>query len=85
MIKSIKGSYKFTYHPEGPEGEEWLVDFTPPFRRLDMVADLEKALGVKLPSPQQFHTEETRQILDRLEHILNLFTLTYLLCLINNI
>ena len=55
-----------TYHPEGPEGPEWTVDFTPPFRRLKMFPDLEKALGAKLPAPDQLHTEEARVALDAL-------------------
>ena len=55
-----------TYHPEGLEGPEWTVDFTPPFRRLKMFPDLEKALGAKLPAPDQLHTEEARAALDAL-------------------
>ena len=60
------GSYKVKYHPEGPEGPEWEVDFTPPFKRLRMFPDLEKALGEPLPKPDQLHTEEARAMLDKL-------------------
>lgn len=60
MVKSIKGSYKFKFHPEGADGEEWDIDFTPPWRRIDMIADLEKALGVKLPAAADFSTPEAR-------------------------
>ena len=56
MVKSITGGYKVKYHPEGPGGEEWEIDFTPPFRRLDMFKDLEKVLGVKMPASDQFNT-----------------------------
>ena len=56
MVQSIHGSYKVTYHPDGPEGEPWEVDFTPPFRRIDMIKDLEKELGAKLPSADELHT-----------------------------
>lgn len=66
MVKSIFGKYQVTYHPEGPEGPEWTVDFTPPFRRLRMFPDLEKALGAKLPDPVSLHTEEARKALDLL-------------------
>jgi lysyl-tRNA synthetase class 2 len=55
-----------TYHPEGPEGPEWTIDFTPPFRRLRMFPDLEKFLGVKLPEPEMLHTDEARAALDAL-------------------
>lgn len=57
MVKSITGSYKITYHPDGPEGQAYEIDFTPPFRRISMVEELEKALGVKLPETSLFETE----------------------------
>merc|ERR1711974_284922 len=47
-------------------GPEWEVDFTPPFKRLRMFPDLEKALGEKPPKPDQLHTEEARAMLDKL-------------------
>lgn len=56
MVKSLTGGYKVPYHPEGPEGPVWEVDFTPPFRRLDIIKDLEKASGTKLPPADQFNT-----------------------------
>lgn len=49
MVKSIHGTYKIQYTPHGCEPVE--VDFTPPFRRISMVAGLEECLGVKIPSP----------------------------------
>jgi len=66
MVKSIFGSYKVTFHPDGPEGEAQEIDFTPPFRRLRMFPDLEAALGEKLPAPDQLHTEEARAALDKI-------------------
>jgi len=66
MVKQIFGSYKVTFHPDGPEGEAKEIDFTPPFKRLRMFPDLEKALGTKLPSPDTLHTEEARLHLDRI-------------------
>jgi len=44
LVKSITGGYKITIHPE--EGQEVEIDFTPPFRRIKMLPDLEKELGV---------------------------------------
>ncbi|KAM4017919.1 lysine--tRNA ligase isoform 1-T1 [Anomaloglossus baeobatrachus] len=64
MVKHITGGYKVTYHPEGPEGPAQEIDFTPPFRRISMVHELEKVLGKKLPPTDQFDTEETRKFLD---------------------
>ena len=58
MVKNLTGgSLKVTYHPEGPEGEAWEVDFTPPFKRVDMLGELEKELGVKLPARDTLGTE----------------------------
>jgi len=49
IVKDVIGDYKFKYHPEGPNGREFDVDFTPPFKRVSMIAGLEEALGVKFP------------------------------------
>ncbi len=64
MVKEIHGSYKLPYHPDGPGGPAFEIDFTPPFKRLRMFPDLEKALGAKLPSPTELDTPESRQKLD---------------------
>lgn len=66
MVKSIFGKYQVSYHPEGPEGPEWTVDFTPPFKRLRMFPDLEERMKEKLPAPDQLHTEQARLTLDAL-------------------
>ncbi|KAL9974645.1 hypothetical protein ACROYT_G011706 [Oculina patagonica] len=70
MVKSLTGSYVVTYHPNAtdPEnlGEPLTVDFTPPFRRVRMIPDLEKAVNVKLPPPSEFGTPETRKFFDDL-------------------
>lgn len=57
MVKHITGSYKVTYHPDGPEGQACEIDFTPPFRKISMVEELGKALGVKLPESNLLETE----------------------------
>ena len=57
LVKAVTGGYKVKYHPEGPDKEAWEVDFSTPWRRIDMLPDLEKCLGVKLPAPTEFHTE----------------------------
>jgi lysyl-tRNA synthetase class 2 len=66
MVKQIHGSYKLPYHPEGPNGPCFEIDCTPPFRRLRMFPDLEKALGTKLPCPTKLDLPESRQLLDEL-------------------
>lgn len=66
MIKSIHGSYKITYHPDGPENEAVEIDFTPPFKRLSMIKTLEEVLKIKLPSADKLSNPETNQILSDL-------------------
>lgn len=66
MVKSLTGSYKVTYHPDGPDGEALELDFTPPFRRVRMIPDLEKALGVSLPAPDKLNTPEATTLLSEL-------------------
>ncbi|XP_078045606.1 lysyl-tRNA synthetase isoform X1 [Augochlora pura] len=66
MVKSIHGSYKVTYHPEGPEGEAVEIDFTPPFRRVSMMKTLEEVLNVKLPPAEELGTLDTNKLLSEL-------------------
>ncbi|XP_076370976.1 lysine--tRNA ligase-like isoform X1 [Tachypleus tridentatus] len=66
MVKTFIGSYKLTYHPDGYDGEPMEIDFTPPFRRVKMIPDLEKALGVKLPDPRDLDSSECNHILSNL-------------------
>ncbi|KAM3964873.1 lysyl-tRNA synthetase [Aphomia sociella] len=66
MVKSIHGSYKIKYHPDGPEGEEVEVDFTPPFKRMPMITTLEKVLNVTLPSADKFDTPEVNTFFSQL-------------------
>jgi lysyl-tRNA synthetase, class II len=41
MVKEITGGYVIKYHPDGPDGQELTIDFTPPFRRIPMIEGLE--------------------------------------------
>lgn len=58
LVKTITGGYKIVYHPEGktlPDGSAGRaveVDFTPPFRRVSMVAGLEEKLREVLGEPE---------------------------------
>jgi len=64
MIKEITGGYKIQYHPHGPDGEALDIDFTPPFKRINMIEELEKKLGVQFPPAKELHTEETNKFLN---------------------
>lgn len=66
MVYSIHGTYKIKYHPEGPEGEEVEIDFTPPFRRIRMIPALEEALKVQFPPATELDSKATNQFLSDL-------------------
>ena len=76
MVLKFTGGYEIKYHPEGKDEidkktgkkltnkPEWTINFKPPFKRVDMIKELEKELNVKFPV--NLETEETRQFLDDL-------------------
>ncbi|XP_019756420.1 lysine--tRNA ligase isoform X2 [Dendroctonus ponderosae] len=66
MVYHIHGTHKVKYHPDGPEGEEYEIDFTPPFKRIPMVPALEAALNVKFPPATEFYSPTTTKFLDDL-------------------
>ncbi|KAB0793569.1 hypothetical protein PPYR_09098 [Photinus pyralis] len=66
MVYSIHGTYKVKYHPDGPDGEEVEIDFTPPFKRIPMLPALEKALNVKFPSPNELVSDAGVKLLSDL-------------------
>ncbi|CAD6198611.1 unnamed protein product [Caenorhabditis auriculariae] len=67
MVKSIHGKYTLQYHPNGPETEPvYEIDFTPPFKRVNLYEGLAAAIGVELPDPATLHTEEARARFDQI-------------------
>ena len=76
MVLKFTGGYQIKYHPEGKDEfdkktgkkltnkPEWVIDFKPPFKKIDMIEELEKELKVKLP--KNLESEETRKMLDDL-------------------
>lgn len=66
MVKTICGSYIITFHPEGIDGPELTIDCTPPFKRLNMLEDLEKELGIKLPKPDDLQLDESNKLFNKI-------------------
>lgn len=64
MVMEIKGSYVIDYHPDGPDKEAVQIDFAPPWQRLSMVEEIERASGVELP--RDFSSDQAREVLDGL-------------------
>lgn len=63
MVKDICGDYKVAYHPDGPDGEALTLDFSRPWKRVNMMEELEKIYDRKFPSGEELHTEETGKFL----------------------
>jgi lysyl-tRNA synthetase class 2 len=76
MVLKFTGGYEIKYHPEGKDEfdkktgkkltnkPEWIINFKPPFKRIEMIPELEKELNVKFP--ENLESEETRKMLDDL-------------------
>lgn len=65
-IQYLLGSYKIKYHPEGLDGPEIEIDFTPPFKRIPMIPTLEEILKVKFPPATELNTKEANEFLNQL-------------------
>ncbi|XP_058723371.1 lysine--tRNA ligase [Vicia villosa] len=62
MVKELtNGSYKIKYHANGIDKDPIEIDFTPPFRRIDMIEGLEQIAGLSIP--KDLASEETNQYL----------------------
>lgn len=66
MVKSIHGTHKIKYHPEGLDGPEVEIDFTPPFKRISMIKSLEEKLNVTFPPATDFKKPEVVEFLSQL-------------------
>ncbi|KAI9123051.1 hypothetical protein K1719_005940 [Acacia pycnantha] len=62
LVKELtKGSYKIKYHANGIDKDPIEIDFTPPFRRIDMIEELEKMACLSIP--KDFSSEEANKYL----------------------
>ena len=66
LVKNVTGSYIVDYHPQGPNGPVNKVDFTPPFKRFDMMPELEKATRMKFPKEADLSTAAAREAIDKI-------------------
>lgn len=68
LVKHVTGSYKLKFHPEG-KGEgarEYEIDFSTPWKRFNMIEELEKQLNVKFPPGEELASESTNKFLQDL-------------------
>lgn len=67
MVKDLTGGYVIKYHPDAADpAKELTIDFSMPWRQIDLIEGLEEALNVKFPPGDQLHTEQTNQFLREL-------------------
>ncbi|XP_075591133.1 uncharacterized protein LOC142598044 [Dermatophagoides farinae] len=51
LVKEVTGSYVITYNPEGLEKPAVEIDFTPPWKTLSFVGEIEKQINAAIPRP----------------------------------
>ncbi|XP_050210212.1 lysine--tRNA ligase, cytoplasmic-like [Mercurialis annua] len=61
MVQELTGGYKIKYHANGLEDNPIEIDFTPPFRRIDMIEELEKMANLNIP--KDLASDETNKYL----------------------
>ncbi|BHF75212.1 Lysine--tRNA ligase [Sparganum proliferum] len=59
LVKMLFGSYKIDYQPEGAESPV-TIDFTPPFKRVDLYDALKEAYDAEFPPAEELLTEAAR-------------------------
>ncbi|WYZ37847.1 hypothetical protein EsH8_II_001353 [Colletotrichum jinshuiense] len=63
LVKHVTGGYKTKFHTQ--HGEEYEVNWEKPWKRFEMIPELEKATGEKFPPADQLHTAETNEFLQK--------------------
>ncbi|XXG60785.1 hypothetical protein AAC387_Pa04g2612 [Persea americana] len=49
MVEKLTGGYKIKYHAYGVDKDPIEIDFSPPFRRIDMIQELETIANLSIP------------------------------------
>jgi len=61
LVFAVKGTYETEYHTMS--GETYKVNWKAPWRRVDMIPELERVTGEKFPPASELHTDETNKFL----------------------
>ncbi|KAG7104563.1 hypothetical protein VD0002_g4323 [Verticillium dahliae] len=61
LVKHLTGGYKTQFHTQ--TGEVYEVNWEKPWKRFEMIPELEKQTGEKFPPSDQLHTAETNEFL----------------------
>ncbi len=61
IVKNVTGGYETKFHTQ--HGEEYVVNWEKPWKRVDMIPALEEACGEQFPPGDQLHTDKTNEFL----------------------
>ncbi|KAI4154139.1 MAG: hypothetical protein LQ340_001875 [Diploschistes diacapsis] len=64
LVKHVQGTHETTYHTQ--TGETYHVNWSAPWKRIQMIPALEEACGEKFPPGEQLHTAETGEFLKKM-------------------
>ncbi|OMP86618.1 Lysine--tRNA ligase, cytoplasmic [Diplodia seriata] len=64
LVKHVTGGYVTKFHTQ--HGEEYEVNWEKPWRRIEMIPELEAKLGEKFPAGDELHTDATNEFLRRM-------------------
>lgn len=64
LVFHMTGSYETTFHTQ--TGEVYEVNWKAPWRRIEMLPELERICGEKFPPYDEMHTDETNQFLQKM-------------------
>lgn len=66
MVKEITGSYIIKYHPDPQDpAKELELNFTRPWKRINMIEELEKRFNVTFPAGDSLHSAEACEFLKK--------------------
>lgn len=65
MVKYLYGKTSITFHPQGKgEGKKsYEIDFKAPWKKFDMIEELEKQMNVKFPPGETLHDDNANKFL----------------------
>ncbi|KAH7645353.1 lysine-trna ligase-like protein [Dermatophagoides farinae] len=65
LVYQLFGTYEISYHPDGPDSDTppVTISFKPPFRKVQMMEELENRLNVTLPPATELDTPEANKLL----------------------
>nr|XP_027201957.1 lysine--tRNA ligase-like [Dermatophagoides pteronyssinus] len=68
LVYQLYGKYEISYHPDGSDSETppVTISFRPPFRKIQMMEELENQLNIKLPPATELDQPEANKLLSDL-------------------